>query len=236
MHEIFTQIFPQFLWPLVALHLHDFTTVAGLCFLSSLAYNREKSWLFPVVLYLPPSEQTHQCMLNTSYVNAGVPVLLVVQFPRDSTGSFPIHLINAKREKCYTWRKYWSFRAWENIKGYEREEDASGRLLKLGKRIRESAKQRFCIKNTPYTCLPSCHHRMVGSWVNGVSVSKWIGYWIRTWLLNKNLANGAPSSAALIGDFQQPLWSVCTSFSQSNKRMLLNLCKMFWVSAQKVLC
>lgn len=173
-------------------------------------------------------------MLNTSYVNAGVPVLLVVQFPRDGSGSFPIHLINAKREKCYTWRKYWSFRSWGNIKGYGREENASERLLKSRKH--RSAKERFCTKNSPYTCLPSCHHRMEGSWVNGETVSKWIGYWIRTWLLNKNLATGAPSSAALTGDFQQSLWPVCTSFSQSNKGMLLNLCKMLWVSAQKVLC
>lgn len=37
-------------------------------------------------------------MFNTSCVNAGVPVLLVVQFPRDGTGSFPTHLIN-KTEK-----------------------------------------------------------------------------------------------------------------------------------------
>jgi len=43
-------------------------------------------------------------------------------------------------------------------------------------------------------------------------------------LLNKNLATGAESSAALIGDFQQSLWSVYTSFSQSDKGMLLNFC------------
>lgn len=57
-----------------------------------------------------PQKQIRQSMLNTSCVNAGVPVLLV-QFPRDSTGSFPVHLINAKREKCYTLRKYWPFRS-----------------------------------------------------------------------------------------------------------------------------
>jgi len=56
MHEIFTQIFPQFLWPLGALHLHDFTTAAGLCFLSSIACTREQSWPFPVVLPLPLSD------------------------------------------------------------------------------------------------------------------------------------------------------------------------------------
>lgn len=154
-------------------------------------------------------------MLNTSYVNAGVPVLLVVQFPRDSTGSYPIHLINAKREKCCTLRKYWSFRSWGNIKGYEREEDASERLLKLGKHIRKSAKQRFCIKNSLYTCLPSCHHRMVGSWVNGENVSKWIGYWIRTWLLNKNLATGAPPLLPSLG----------TSSNRSGLSQFLNLIK-----------
>lgn len=154
-------------------------------------------------------------MFNTSYVNAGVPV----QFPRDGTGSFPIHLINAKREKCYTWRKYWSFRSWGNIKGYEREEDASERLLKPGKHIRKSAKQRFCIKNSPYTCLPSCHHRMVGSWVNGESVSKWIGYWVRTWLLGlrpllPSLGTSSNRSGLSVPHFLNLIKGCCSTFAK----------------------
>lgn len=68
--------------------------------------------------------------------------------------------------------------------------------------------------------LLALHHRMVGSqvpWRQCLQVNR---------LLNKNLATWALSSAALSGDFRQSLWSVYTTFSQSNKEVLLNLCKL----------
>lgn len=124
MHEIFTQIFPQFLWPLGALHLHDFTTVAGLCFLSSIACNRSNPGHSQYFSLSHPHVQSHHCMFSTSCVNAGVPVLLVVQFPRHGTGSFPNHLINTKREKCYTRERVSHLDLEGAIEGCE-EEDAS---------------------------------------------------------------------------------------------------------------
>lgn len=167
-------------------------------------------------------------MLNTSCVNAGVPVLLV-QFPRDSTGSFPVHLINAKREKCYTLRKYWSFRSWGNIKGYEKEEDASERLLKLGQHKRKSAKQRFCIKTSPFlpALLSSQDDGKLSEWRECLQVNRLLntnlateeelGYWIRAWLLGLRPllpSLGTSSNRSGLFQFLNLIKGCCSTFAK----------------------
>lgn len=167
-------------------------------------------------------------MFNTSYVNAGVPVLLVVQFPRDGTGSFPIHLINTKREKCYTQRKWWPFRSWGKYKGIWEGGGCFWKVTearqKLVKHVRKNAKHSPGFASTTHLT-PTCPSSQDGGKPSAMETG-----WMRTWL------PGLRPLMPLLGTSSNHFGLSIPHFSQSNKGMLLNLYKILWVTAQKVLC
>lgn len=126
-------------------------------------------------------------MFNTSCVNAGVPVLLVVQFPRDGTGSFPTHLVNTKTEECYSQWKWWSFISSRKYHGIRKGEGCfwkvtEVRLKQIAQTYHEKCKKQpnLCTNNSPYTHSPS----IAGLWevkYHG-DICKWIDYWTTAWL------------------------------------------------------